>query len=93
MLTIIAIEILTNGRIEILFIPCPQCGLTHTLTVRKDEFEDYICGVKHLQDCFPNLLPAQLELFQTGIDGECWKQMAEEARKEEEGEDAVPPGV
>lgn len=90
MLTIEGLEILTNARIEITFIPCPQCQRVHKLTVRQDEFDDYICGVKHLQDCFPNLLPAQLELFLTGIDGECWKEMAEEWRKEEEGE--IPDG-
>jgi hypothetical protein len=74
MLTIDAVETLTNGRLEVTFIPCPECGMKHKLMVRQDDFEDWLCG-KPMSQCFPGLLEPQKELFVTGIDGECWTKI------------------
>lgn len=65
---------LEHGRVELTFVPCPHCQQKHKLIVRKDELYDWWGGMPAAK-AFPNLLPAQVELFLTGIGGECWKEV------------------
>lgn len=65
---------LENGRVEITFVACPHCKVHHKLNVRQDELEDYYAN-GDARKAFPNLLDAQIELFLSGIGGECWKEI------------------
>lgn len=65
---------LDKGLVQVVFVPCPQCGKQHSLVVRRDELEDYY-ATGYVVQSFPNLLPAQHELFMTGIGGDCFKEI------------------
>ncbi len=86
MYTITDIEILTNRRLELTFIACPECQKAHKLTVSQDEFENWICGGT-LEEAFPLMSIPDRELFLTGIDGGCWKKIFAKGEEEEDAAD------
>lgn len=92
MLTVESIEVLANGLRKLTFIPCPECGRRHYLTVRLDEYMDWLGG-KTAAEAFPTMLDPDRELFITAIDGECWKEIFAKSEEEEDEEDAIPPAL
>ena len=59
----------------VLEVPCPFCGKVTELEIPTDEWLDGLEAYKngtHVQYAWPNLSPAQRELFITGICEKCW---------------------
>jgi hypothetical protein len=75
---VVDIDYLPDTKLLVTFRPCPSCGKNHQLTVGQHAFKNYMNGDKNVLDAFPELLPAEHELFLTAIDGDCWKTMFKE---------------
>jgi hypothetical protein len=73
------------GKVRLIFRSCPCCGESHDLIVDMYKFEQWVDGNLPIQKAFPDLTPAERELFLTAIDGECFRNMP----KEEDEEDAI----
>ncbi len=76
---IIDTEYMQGNKLRVTFRACPVCKKTHQLTVDYYAFENYMDGFKSLEDAFPELLPAERELFLTAIDGKCYPKEEIEA--------------
>lgn len=57
---------------------CPFCGKAYMVECDYYHYSDYIAGEKLIQDCFPELTPAEREGLKTGICSECWDEMFKE---------------
>lgn len=67
---------------------CQMHGGDITLMVRPEDVEEfYSTSSRHIQDIFDYLTPAEREMFQSGICGECWVKVFP---PEEEGPDGEP---
>ncbi len=67
-----------GGKLLLHFRRCPACGKPHELKVDQVAFENWSDGVKSLEEAFPDLTPAERELFITAMCGECWDEMPTE---------------
>ena len=58
----------------VLGIPCSCCGEMTTVTVTVDAFHSWKQGAL-VQEAFPDLTPAERELFISSTCGDCWNSM------------------
>jgi hypothetical protein len=75
---VISTQYVQGNKLLVTFRPCRSCKQTHELTVDEFAFENYMDGVKSLQEAFPELTAAEHELFLTAMDGACYEKMADQ---------------
>lgn len=67
---------------------CQMHGGEITLMVRPEDVEEFYGNSRrHIQDIFDYLTPAEREMFQSGICGECWSRLFP---PDQEGPDGDP---
>lgn len=58
---------------------CPMCKKSDTFEVDAEAYIEWTTGRKLLQDAFPTLSEDKREQLMTGIDGNCWNNLFQEA--------------
>ena len=59
----------------IVFVACPFCNTTYSVTIFREDFDAYITGNKLIQDAMPNTSTDNRESVKTGICSPCWDKM------------------
>ena len=57
------------------FINCVKCSKPNMVVVSSEGLGNYFANGVKAQDAFPELNPAERELFISGVCGTCWDQM------------------
>jgi len=63
-----------NEHVTYELVPCPECGSTGEITLRRDALEAYHDGA-FIQHAFPELTPDIRERMMTGICGPCFDKL------------------
>lgn len=57
-------------------VPCTVHGGDVEIEVPQEQLDEWLTNPsRHIQHVFPNLTPAERELFITGMCGTCWDKM------------------
>ncbi len=57
-------------------LTCTRCKGDVIITVTEPQMKEYLSGEgRHVQQIFPNLTPAEREMFISGICGPCWNRI------------------
>lgn len=56
-------------------IECQECNKEFYFNITATQYQTYIARTGYIQDIFPELNPAEREMFISGICPECWDKM------------------